>query len=86
MKTKKLPILLFCGLFIAVLFFPVTSLAQFKNENTPQSQDYLPGTIVIKVTEGIAPFKTQDQQINFGIPSLDEKASKFKISKLAKRF
>ena len=69
-----------------VFLFPYAGFTQLKKTTWSNNQDFVPGTIVIKVKEGIGPFEKQERSMHFGIASLDEKANKFNVNKLAKRF
>jgi len=86
MKTKnyttKLLLILMMGIFIN----PITGTTQIKRASRANKAEFLKGTIVIKVKEGIGPFEKQDRSVDFDIPSLDGKVQQFAVSKLEKRF
>ena len=86
MKTNHYFSKLLCSLFISILLIPTQGFSQQINVNEIESQEFLPGTIVIKVKEGIGPFDKQERSISFDISTLDEKVQKFGIEKLEKRF
>jgi len=69
-----------------VFLFPFTGFSQLTETFQPNTPEFIPGTIVIKVKEGIGPYEKQERSIHFGISSLDEKASEFDVTKLEKRF
>lgn len=62
--------------------------AQNFNMDIPQAdlQKYYQGKITIKLKEGIGDFSLKEGDIILGIPSLDEKISRFEVKLLKKRF
>ena len=50
------------------------------------SSQNVPGEITIKLKQGVGDFGKQTGPVQFGIRSLDEKASKFEVNQLEKRF
>lgn len=86
MKTKFYTSKLFPILLMGMFLNPLASFSQTFRTHQTNNSDFLKGTIVIKVKEGIGPFEKQERSIDFGIQSLDEKALLFGVTKLEKRF
>ncbi len=59
---------------------------QFRSGPDQQSALYTDGSITIKLKEGVGDYQKQTGQVSFGIQSLDEKVSMFKVHQLEKRF
>ena len=55
------------------------------DQRIPYSQ-FVQGTITIKLKEGVGDFENQSGMVRFGIQSLDEKAIKYEVIQLGKRF
>jgi PKD repeat protein len=54
--------------------------------NPDQSIEYVKGEITVKLKAGVGDFGKQTGMVQFGIQSLDEKASKYQVNQLEKRF
>ncbi len=62
--------------------------AQDQQKDIPHNfpQKLYPGKITIKLKEGVGDYSLMKDNIQLGIPSLDEKISRFEVSLLKKRF
>ena len=65
MKTKTYTSRLLTMLISALLIIPFFGSAEDQREPRSSTMDYLPGTIVIKVKEGIGPFERQHLKFSF---------------------
>jgi len=86
MKTNIYSTRLFTMLILMVFLFPFTGFTQLTKTFQSNTPEFVPGTIVIKVKEGIGPYEKQERNLHFDVASLDEKVIKFDVTKLEKRF
>ena len=76
--------LLVLSVLLFTVFFSLTILAQVNYEKSKPTIEK--GKIIIKVKEGVGPYQRNEGAVSFGIPSLDQKVSKYEVNKLQKMF